>query len=102
MCFVIVFTTNLIISTRHCFSIAFVLGSLSAQNWMPDHTDKINLDIFVCDDQNVERRLWSCLGQTCSMTLLVFCPNFLYYSCLFAVAFGFHIWPRLVTNLQFE
>ena len=43
---------------------------------MPDHTDNINLDKIVFDDQNVERRSWSCLGQTCSRSLIVFLSQF--------------------------
>ena len=43
---------------------------------MPDHTDKINLDKIVFDDQNVERRSWSSLGQTCSRSLIVFLSQF--------------------------
>ena len=43
---------------------------------MPDHTDIINLDKIVFDDQNVERRSWSCLGQTCSRSLIVFLSQF--------------------------
>ena len=43
---------------------------------MPDHTDNINLDNIVFDDQNFERRLWSCLGRTCSRSLIVFLSQF--------------------------
>ena len=43
---------------------------------MPDHTDNINLDKIVFDDQNVERRLWSCSGQICSRYLIVFLSQF--------------------------
>ena len=43
---------------------------------MPDQTDNINLDKIVFDDQNVERRSWSCLGQTCSWSLIVFLSPF--------------------------
>ena len=43
---------------------------------MPDDTDSINLDKNVFDDQNVERRLWSCLGQTCCRSLIVFLSQF--------------------------
>ena len=43
---------------------------------MPDYTDKIILDKIVFDDQNVERRSWSCLGQTCSWSLIVFLSQF--------------------------
>ena len=43
---------------------------------MPDHNDNINSDKFVCRDQNVEMRSWSCLGQTCSMSFFVFLSQF--------------------------
>ena len=43
---------------------------------MPDLTDNINLDKIVFDDQNVEGRLWSCLGQTCSRSLIVILSKF--------------------------
>ena len=43
---------------------------------MPDHSDTIKLDKFVFDDQNVEKRLWSCLGQTCFRSLIVFLSPF--------------------------
>ena len=43
---------------------------------MTDHTDNINLDKIVFDDQNVERRSWSCLGRTCSRSLIVFFSQF--------------------------
>ena len=43
---------------------------------MPDHTDNINLDNFVFDDQNVERRLWYCLGQTCFRSSIDFLSQF--------------------------
>ena len=41
---------------------------------MPEHTDIINLDKIVFDDQKVEKRSWSCLGQTCFMFSLCFYP----------------------------
>ena len=43
---------------------------------MPDHTDDIKLEKIVFDDQNVERRSWSCLGQTFSRSLIVFFSQF--------------------------
>ena len=43
---------------------------------MPEHTDNISLNKLVFDDQNVERRSWSCLGQTCSRSLIVFLSQF--------------------------
>ena len=39
---------------------------------MPDQTDDINFDKIVFDGQNFERRSWSCLGETCSTSLIVF------------------------------
>ena len=43
---------------------------------MPDQTDNINLDKIVFDNQNVERRSWSDLEQTCSRSLIVFLSQF--------------------------
>ena len=39
---------------------------------MPDRTDNTNLDKIIFDDQNVEKRSWSRLGQTCFRSLIVF------------------------------
>ena len=44
---------------------------------MPDHTDNINFNKIVFDDQDIEKRLWSCLGQTCSRSLIVFLSQFI-------------------------
>ena len=44
---------------------------------MSDHPDIIKLVKIVFDDQNVEKRLWSCLGQTCSGSLIVFLSHFI-------------------------
>ena len=43
---------------------------------MPDHTDNFILDRIFFDDQNVERRSWSCLGKTSSMSSIVFLSQF--------------------------
>ena len=68
---------------------------------MPHHTDKINIDKSVCDDQNVQRGLWSFLGQTSSVSLFVFLSQlFGILLVLFAVAFGAYIWPRLLKKKQ--
>ena len=64
---------------------------------MADHTDNINLDNIVFDDQNVEKRSWSCLGQTCSKSLIVLLTEFFVILLIFCVI----NWPRLLTNLQF-
>ena len=39
---------------------------------MTDQEDKINLGKTVFDDNNQEKKSWSCLGQTCSRSLIVF------------------------------
>ena len=39
---------------------------------MTDQEDNINLGKIVFDDNNHERKLWACLGQTCSSSLIVF------------------------------
>ena len=49
---------------------------------MPDHTDNKNSDKIVLDNQKLERRWWSCLGETCSRSLTFFMPfscNSLYH-----------------------
>ena len=39
---------------------------------MTEQVDNINLGKNVFDDNNQERKCWSCLGQTCSRPLMVF------------------------------
>ena len=43
---------------------------------MTDQEDNINLGKSVFDDNNQERKSWSCLGQTCSRLLIVFLSQF--------------------------
>ena len=43
---------------------------------MPDHTDNIILNKFFSEDQNFERRSWSCLQQTCSRFLILILAQF--------------------------
>ena len=50
--------------------------------------DKINLDKIVLDDNNQERKSWSCLGQTCSRLLIVFLSQLSKY-------FVDHLWMLL-------
>ena len=63
---------------------------------MPDHTDIINLVKTFFDDQNVKRRLWSCLGQTCFRSLIVFLSQFcntrVYLRLFFAYTFDQGLW----------
>ena len=39
---------------------------------MTDQEDNMNLGKIVFDDNNQEKKLWACLGQTCSRSLIVF------------------------------
>ena len=39
---------------------------------MTDQEDEINLGKIVFDDNNQEKKLWACLGQTFSRSLIVF------------------------------
>ena len=39
---------------------------------MTDQEDNINLGKLVFDDNNQEKKLWACFGQTCSISLYVF------------------------------
>ena len=71
MFFVFVITTNLILSIRYDF-----FYSIDCKIFQRS-TDNISLDKIVSDDENNERWLWHCLGQTCSSTLIVsFVPIF--------------------------
>ena len=39
---------------------------------MIDQEDNNNLGKIVFDDNNQEKKLWACLGQTCSTSLITF------------------------------
>ena len=39
---------------------------------MTDQNDKINLGKIIFDDNNKEKKPWSCLEQTCCTSLIVF------------------------------
>ena len=39
---------------------------------MTEQEENYNLGKIVFDDNNQERKSWSCLGQTCSRSLIVF------------------------------
>ena len=43
---------------------------------MADQVDTINLDKIVFDENNSERRSWSCIGHSCSRSLIVFLSQF--------------------------
>ena len=46
---------------------------------MTDQEDNINLGKSVLDYNNQERISWACLGQTYSISLIVFLPTFCYF-----------------------
>ena len=39
---------------------------------MANQADQINLDKIVFDEKNSERKSWSCIGHSCSRSLIVF------------------------------
>ena len=39
---------------------------------MTELEDKMNLDKIVFEDKNQEKNSWFCLGQICSISLIVF------------------------------
>ena len=61
---------------HECNSISFIIQSFFLQIGMTDQADNINLGKIVFDENNVERRSWACLGQTCSRSLIVFLSQF--------------------------
>ena len=52
---------------------------------MTDLEEKIDLGKIVFDDNNQGRNFWSCLGQTCSRSLIVF---FSQLSVILLIIFG--------------
>ena len=65
---------------------------------MTDQKDKFNLGKIVFDDNNQERKSWSCLGQTCSISLIVFLSQLFVILLIVLVAFGELTSQKLVTN----
>ena len=65
---------------------------------------KLDIDIHenVFDDNKQVRKMWSCLGQPCSRSLIVFCLNFLSFCWLSSVAFGEFTFHKLVMNQNFR
>ena len=60
---------------------------------MTELEDKINLDETVFDGIIQERKFWSCLGQTCSRSLIVSVPT--------VCDFVDHLW-MLLENSSFK
>ena len=57
---------------------------------MTDLEDEIFLGKTVFDDTNKERKSWSCMGQTCSRSLIVFLSQLFV---IFLIIFG---WFRII------
>ena len=65
------------------FKLSFWEIELAKQ--MIDLKNKNNLGKIVFDDSNQERNSWSCLGQTCSRSLIVFVSQ---HFVIFLIIFG--------------
>ena len=68
---------------------------------MTDQKDSINLDDIVFDDNNQEIESWSCLGQTCSIYLIVFLSHLFVILLIIFVAFGEFIFQKFGMNQLF-
>ena len=68
---VLVFTTNLILSTQNDFFYGIHFEKLSLRN-MTDQEHNIKLGKVVFDDNNQEKKSCDYLGQTCARSLIVF------------------------------
>ena len=68
---------------------------------MTDQEDNNNLRKIVFDDNNQERKSWTCLGQTCSRSLIVFLSQLFVILLIILVAFGEFTFQKLVMNQQF-
>ena len=54
---------------KHCLTM--LLG-----NRMANQADQINLEKILFDENNSERKSWSCTGHSCSRSLIVFLSQF--------------------------
>ena len=69
---------------------------------MTDQEDNINLSELVFDDKNQERKMWACLGQTCSRSLIVFLSKlFVILLTIFGCLWRIHL-SKFVTKQLFE
>ena len=58
-------------------NLVFQTSVFSIRVYNMDQQASIVLDKIFSDGDNQEKTLWSCWGQTCSMSLITVCPNFL-------------------------
>ena len=68
---------------------------------MTDQKDKIYLSIIVFDENNQKKKSWSCLRQTCSISLMLISPNFFWFCWLSLIALGEFTFWKLVKNQLF-
>ena len=68
---------------------------------MTDQEDNINLGKIVFDDNNQDRKSWSCLGQTYFRSLIVFLSQLFVILMIILDAFGEFTSQKLVTNQLF-
>ena len=70
---------------------------------MTDQEDNINLGELVFEVNNQERKSWTCLGQTCSRSLIMFLYQLFVISLIIfgLVAFGEFTFQKFVTNQLF-
>ena len=65
---------------------------------MTDQEENINLGKIVFDDNNQDKKSWSCLRQTCSRSLIVFLSQLFVIFLSSSVAFGEITFQKLVTS----
>ena len=60
---------------------------------MTDQEDNINVGQIVFDDNNEDRKLWACLKQACSRSLVVFLSQvFVILLIIFGCFWKTHLW----------
>ena len=69
-CIVTIFENKFLVKTPSFFQIQF--QDIERTRQMTDQEDNINLGKVVFDENNLERKTWACLGQTCTRSLVLF------------------------------
>ena len=68
---------------------------------MTDDEDNFSLCKIVSDDNNQERKIWACWGQTCSRSLILFLSQLFVIFLIIFGCFGEFTFQKLVTNQLF-
>ena len=80
------FDFSLVFLNKHFFFVS------PCERRMADQPDTFNLDILVFDGNNSERRPWSCIGHSCSRSLIVFSSQYFVVLLIFLENFsGIHL-----------